>query len=61
MRDHRKFILALCWMGAAGLAAQTTPELKEILVRLDRLEKENQSLREEVRGEVAGVGSGVAE
>src|SRR5690348_10569201 len=35
--------------GAATVSAQNTPEMREILNRLDRLEKENQVLTQEVR------------
>ncbi|HYL78490.1 MAG TPA: hypothetical protein VEU96_30135 [Bryobacteraceae bacterium] len=40
-------VLVLCGAGTAG--AQNTPEVREILSRLDRLEKDNQTLTEEVR------------
>ena len=39
------FLLAMC----AAANAQNTPEMRQILSRLDRLEKQNQTLTEEVR------------
>ncbi|HEV2691033.1 MAG TPA: hypothetical protein VGV35_20900 [Bryobacteraceae bacterium] len=49
-------MLALCGAGTVG--AQNTPEMREVLKRLDRLEQDNRSLSEEVhalRKELAGV------
>jgi hypothetical protein len=40
---------ALLWCAAGSLRAQDTPEMREILTRLDRLEKDNQALTEEIR------------
>ena len=44
------FLTALLVLGGAASAyAQSAPELREILNRLDRLEKDNQALTEEIR------------
>jgi hypothetical protein len=52
-RDERPILLALApalmLAGAIPLAGQTRAELQQILERLDRLEQENQALREAVR------------
>src|SRR5712671_169173 len=49
MRIHRlKLILALLAPLALG-QAQSTPDIRQILERLDRLESENRELREQVR------------
>ena len=51
MQIPRKRLLevALCLSPICLYSAQTTPTLDNILARLDRLEKENATLREEVR------------
>lgn len=46
----RRFILSLVWLsGAATACAQNTPELREVLARLDRLENDNRALTDEIR------------
>src|SRR5581483_3599242 len=48
---HWRTLLALMMLaGAFQAPAQSTVEMREIITRLDRLEKENQALTEEVRG-----------
>ena len=47
-RVRQAIILSVLAIPSLSLA-QTTPELRQILERLDRLESENKSLREEVR------------
>jgi hypothetical protein len=42
-------VLALLWVWPAFLPAQTAADLKQILDRIERLEKQNQTLTEEVR------------
>jgi hypothetical protein len=42
------FLTSLLLVSAPGIDAQNTPELREILGRLDRLEKDNRSLTDEV-------------
>jgi hypothetical protein len=43
-------ILSFLWLCGAPLAdAQNTPEIREVLARLDRLEKDNRELTEEIR------------
>jgi hypothetical protein len=46
-RRYAALFLLLC--GAMTAAAQNTPEMREILARLDRLEKNNQALVQEIR------------
>ncbi len=42
--------LSLVWLsGAATACAQNTPELREVLARLDRLENDNRALTDEIR------------
>ncbi len=46
----RRCILPLVWLsGAATAGAQNTPEMREVLARLDRLENDNRALTEEIR------------
>ena len=45
----RHLISLLVMLGATLARAQNTPEMREILTRLDRLEKDNQALTEELR------------
>ncbi len=56
MTCHKiRFSSAICLpllvlsFGAAAAFAQNTPEMREVLARLDRLEKDNQALTEEIR------------
>src|SRR5579864_2414121 len=46
-RRHISLCVWLC--GAAMACAQNTPEMREVLSRLDRLEKDNRTLTEEIR------------
>src|SRR6266852_5890422 len=44
-----RYVLSFVWLCGAALAgAQNTPEMREILDRLDRLEKDNRALTEEI-------------
>lgn len=46
----RRWSVPVLWLCGAALAvAQNTPEMRQVLERLDRLEKDNQELTEEVR------------
>ncbi|MBZ5602809.1 MAG: hypothetical protein LAO79_10935 [Acidobacteriia bacterium] len=47
--QNRKTWLFLAVMGASALRAQSTPEIREILDRLQKLEEANRALNEEVR------------
>lgn len=42
-------VLTVFWFGGATLHAQSTPEMREVLSRLERLEDSNRALLEEVR------------
>ena len=48
MKLHAASILLL-FGTAATVLAQNTPEMREVLSRLERLEKENEALTEELR------------
>jgi hypothetical protein len=57
--SYRTLLAILCLFGGAATAgAQNTPEMREVLSRLDRLEKDNEALTEEIRAlrkELAGL------
>ena len=57
--NSRKLILSFIWLSGAAMAcAQNSPELREVLARLDRLENDNRALTEEIRAlrkELAGL------
>lgn len=44
-----RYLTLVAFCGAGSAFAQNTPEMREILNRLDRLEKDNQALTQEVR------------
>jgi hypothetical protein len=55
----RRYVLSFVWLcGAAMAGAQNTPEMREVLARLDRLENDNRALTEEIlalRKQLAGL------
>ncbi|MGP0072211.1 MAG: hypothetical protein ACLPWF_09780 [Bryobacteraceae bacterium] len=67
-REWNKFQRAISWAALLGIStaaySQTTPQMEQILNRLDQLEKDNQALLEEVRAlrqEVSGLRTPPAE
>src|SRR5579864_2607557 len=61
----RKYMTPIVWLlGAAMASAQNTPEMRQVLERLDRLERDNRALTEEIRAlrqELAGSRAPTAE